>query len=182
MASKQLGIGLITAGEFMTNQPHVPGGAIGGDPLPGDPYAQMKLLFDATRVTGGTGNVVISATDPTGLVLDHYANGQQVNSYSGVGWNAFASVSGTGHQIATETIDGGSAYAAALATQTGAARNVLFSSEGVMADANMLQQAISYAANGTGLSVGLHLSRESDRKSPRLSSSHSSAPLMPSSA
>src|SRR3546814_10766738 len=38
---------------------------------------------------------------------------------------------------------------------------VLFSSEGVMADANMLQQAISYAANGTGLSVGLHLSRES---------------------
>src|SRR3546814_5820375 len=30
-----------------------------------------------------------------------------------------------------------------------------------MADANMLQQAISYAANGTGLSVGLHLSRES---------------------
>ncbi|WP_313806466.1 cadherin domain-containing protein [Sphingobium sp.] len=161
MASKQLGIGLITAGEFMTNQPHVAGGAIGGDPLPGDPYAQMKLLFDATRVTGGTGNVVINATDPTGLVLDHYANGQQVNSYSNVGWNAFTSVSGTGHQIATETINGGQVYSAALATQTGPARNVLFSSEGVMADANMLQQAISYAANGTGLSVGLHLSRDS---------------------
>ncbi|AEG48521.1 Cadherin [Sphingobium chlorophenolicum L-1] len=161
MASKQLGIGMITAGEFMTNQPYVQGGAIGGDPLPGDPYAQMKLLFDATRVTGGTGNVVVTATDANGLVLDHYANGEQVNSYTGVGWNAFASVSGTGHQIATETINGGSTYAAALATQTGAARNVLFSSEGVMADANMLQQAISYAANGTGLSVGLHLSRES---------------------
>ncbi|UZW56245.1 cadherin domain-containing protein [Sphingobium sp. JS3065] len=161
MASKQLGIGLITAGEFMTNQPHVQGGTIGGDPLPGDPYAQMKLLFDATRVTGGTGNVVVNATDPTGLVLDNYANGQQVNSYTGVGWNAFTSVSGTGHQIATETINGGSVYSAALATQTGAARNVLFSSEGIMADANMLQQAISYAANGTGLSVGLHLSRDS---------------------
>ncbi|KXU31018.1 cadherin [Sphingobium sp. 22B] len=161
MASKQLGIGLVTAGEFMTNQPHVQGGTIGGDPLPGDPYAQMKLLFDATRVTGGTGNVVVNATDATGLVLDHYANGQQVNSYTGVGWNAFTSVSGTGHQIATETIDGGSVYSAALATQTGAARNILFSSEGIMADANMLQQAISYAANGTGLSVGLHLSRDS---------------------
>src|SRR3546814_16729234 len=85
MASKQLGIGLITAGEFMTNQPHVPGGAIGGDPLPGDPYAQMKLLFDATRVTGGTGNVVVTATDPTGLVHDNSANGPQVNSDIGDG-------------------------------------------------------------------------------------------------
>src|SRR3546814_10032198 len=45
--SKQLDIGLITAGEIMTNQPHVPGGTIGGDPLPGEPYAQKKLLFDA---------------------------------------------------------------------------------------------------------------------------------------
>lgn len=71
------------------------------------------------------------------------------------------SVSGTGHQIATETINGGPVHAAALATQTGWARNVLFSSEGVMADANMLQEAISYAANGTGPSVGLHLPRDS---------------------
>lgn len=161
MASKQLGIGLITAGEFMTNQPFVQGGTVGGDPLPGDPYAQMKLLFDATRVTGGTGNVVVNATDPTGLVLDHYANGQQVNSYTNVGWNAFQGYSSPGQTIATETINGGQVYSAALATQTGAARNVLFSSEGVMADANMLQQAISYAANGTGLSVGLHLTRDS---------------------
>ncbi|WP_150291411.1 cadherin domain-containing protein [Sphingobium estronivorans] len=160
IASKQLGIGLIAAGEFMTNQPYVQGGAVGGDPLPGDPYAQMKVLFDATRVTGGTGDVQITATDASGLVLDHYANGQQVNSYTNVGWNAFASVSGTGHQIATETINGGQSYSAALATQTGSARNVLFSSEGIMADANMLQQAISYSANGTGMSVGLHLTRD----------------------
>ena len=161
MASKQLGIGLITAGEFMTNQPYVSGGTIGGDPLPGDPYAAMKVLFDATRVTGGTGNVQVNATDPAGLVLDHYTNGQLVNSYTNVGWNAFTSVSGTGQTIATETINGGQTYTAALATQTGSARNVLFSSDGVMADANMLQQAISYAVNGTGLSVGLHLTRDS---------------------
>ncbi|WP_242443458.1 cadherin domain-containing protein [Sphingobium sp. LB126] len=161
IASKQLGIGLVAAGEFMTNQPHVSGGTIGGDPLPGDPYAAMKVLFDATRVTGGTGNVQVNATDPTGLVLDHYTNGQLVNSYTNVGWNAFTSVSGTGQTIATETINGGQTYSAALATQTGPARNVLFSSDGVMADANMLQQAISYAVNGTGLSVGLHLTRDS---------------------
>lgn len=150
-ASKQLGIGLITAGEFMTNQAN-------GDPLAGDPYAQMKLLFDVTRVNGGTGNVSVTATDPTGLVFDGYANGQLVNSYSNVGWNAFASVSGTGQTIATETINGTS-YAAALATQTGS-RNVIFSSEGVMADANLLQKAIGYSVNGTGPSVGLQLTRD----------------------
>jgi serralysin len=151
-ASKQLGIGLVTAGEFMTND-------VNNDPLAGDPYAQMKLLFDVTRVTGGTGNVTVTATDPTGLVLDGYSNGQLVNSYTGVGWNAFASVSGTGQTIATETINGGASYAAALATQTGG-RNVIFSSEGVMADANMLQKAISYSVNGTGPSVGLQLTRQ----------------------
>src|SRR3546814_14954977 len=50
MASKQLGIGLITAGEFMTNQPHVPGGAIGGGPLPGGPYNQ-KMRVEGTGVS-----------------------------------------------------------------------------------------------------------------------------------
>ena len=49
-ATRQFGVGLITAGNFMTND-------AAGAPLPGDSYARMKLLFDATRVTGGTGDV-----------------------------------------------------------------------------------------------------------------------------
>lgn len=151
-ASKLYGVSLIAAGEFMTNDAR-------NQALAGDPYLQMKTLFDATRVTGGTGNVTITATDPNHTVLTGYTNGQLVNSYTGVGWNAFASVSGTGQQIATETINGTTSYAAALATQTGA-RNVLFASDGVMADANMLQKAIDYAVNGTAMSVGLHLSRD----------------------
>ncbi|WP_242126643.1 cadherin domain-containing protein [Sphingobium sp. Sx8-8] len=150
-ASKLYGVSLIASGEFMTDDAN-------NQPLTGDPYLQMKTLFDATRVTGGTGNVTITATDPNQTVLTGYGNGQLINSYTNVGWNAFASVSGTGQQIATETINGTS-YAAALATQTGA-RNVLFSSDGVMADANMLQKAIDYAVNGTGMSVGLHLTRD----------------------
>ncbi|WP_375195413.1 cadherin domain-containing protein [Sphingobium sp.] len=150
-ASKLFGVSLIASGEFMTNDAN-------NDPLTGDPYLQMKTLFDATRVTGGTGDVTITATDPANMVLTGYTNGQVVNTYTNVGWNAFASVSGTGLQIATETINGVN-YAAALATQTGA-RNILFSSDGVMADANMLQRAIDYAVNGTGMSVGLQLTRD----------------------
>lgn len=150
-ATKQFGIGLVAAGEFMTN---------GADntALAGDSYARMKLLFDATRVTGGfPADVTVKATDPNHLVLDGYADGQTIRSYTGIGWNAFTSVSGTGTTIATETVNGQN-YAAAIATQTGG-RNVLFSTEAVMADDNLLQKAIDYSVHGSGLSVGLQMTR-----------------------
>lgn len=150
-ATKQYGIGLVAAGEFMTND-------AAGNALAGDSYARMKLLFDATRVTGGfPADVTVKATDAAGLVFDGYADGQVVHDYKGVGWNAFTSVSGTGQTIATSTVDG-QTYAAAIATQTGG-RNVLFSSEAVMADENLLQKAIDYSVHGGGLSVGLQMTR-----------------------
>ncbi|WP_082467309.1 cadherin domain-containing protein [Sphingomonas sp. Leaf25] len=152
-ATKQFGIGLVAAGEFMTNDQ-------AGNALPGDSYSRMKLLFDATRVTGGfPADVTIKATDPNGTVLDGYADGQVVHEYKGVGWNAFKSESGTGQTIATETVNG-ETYSAAIATQTGG-RNVIFSSEAVMADENMLQKAIDYSVHGNGLSVGLQMTRQS---------------------
>jgi Ca2+-binding RTX toxin-like protein len=151
-ATKQFGIGLVAAGEFMTND-------AAGNALPGDSYSRMKLLFDATRVTGGfPADVTVKATDAAGTVFDGYANGQVVHEYKAVGWNAFTSVSGTGQTIATETVNG-QTYSAAIATQTGG-RNVIFSSEAVMADENLLQKAIDYSVNGSGLSVGLQMTRQ----------------------
>ena len=113
-ATRQFGVGLITAGNFMTNDET-------GAALPGDSYARMKLLFDATRVTGGTGDVTINSSDANQAVFTTVAPGALIHSYSQVGWDAFANVSGTGQTIATETV-GGQTYAAALATQTRAAR------------------------------------------------------------
>ena len=127
--------------------------------LAGDSYSRMKLLFDATRVTGGfPADVTIKATDAAGTVLDGYANGQVIRQYTGIGWNAFESVSKTGQTIATETVNG-QTYAAAIATQTGG-RNVIFASEAVMADDNLLQKAIDYSVHGSGLSVGVQMTRE----------------------
>jgi Ca2+-binding RTX toxin-like protein len=151
-ATRQFGIGLVAAGEFMTN---------GADnaALAGDSYSRMKLLFDATRVTGGfPADVTIKASDAAGTVLDGYANGQVIRQYTGIGWNAFESVSKTGQTIATETVNG-QTYAAAIATQTGG-RNVIFASEAVMADDNLLQKAIDYSVHGSGLSVGVQMTRE----------------------
>src|ERR1700712_5485684 len=62
-ATKQFGIGLITAGNFMTNDQT-------GAALPGDSYARMKLLFDATRVTGGfPADVTLTSSDTTQSVF-----------------------------------------------------------------------------------------------------------------
>ncbi|MEO5597142.1 MAG: M10 family metallopeptidase C-terminal domain-containing protein [Novosphingobium sp.] len=153
LASQQFHVGLIVSGEFMTNDQN-------NQALPGNSYARMASLLDVTRVTGGfPADVTIHATDPGGLVLDGYANGELVNQYTGVGWNAFTSVSGTGQTIATETINGTTDYAAVIATQTGG-RNVVFSSDAVMADVNLLQKAIDYSVNGSGVSVGLHITRD----------------------
>jgi Ca2+-binding RTX toxin-like protein/peptidoglycan/xylan/chitin deacetylase (PgdA/CDA1 family) len=153
-AEKQFGLGLIVAGEFMTNDEN-------NNPLPGDSYARMEQLLDVTRVDvpGTAANVVVNATDPNSQVLHGYTNGQTIDTYTGVGWNAFQSVSGTGTTIASETINGTSTYAAAIATQTGG-RNVQFATEGMMGDNNMLQQAISYVVDGKTASVGLEMTRD----------------------
>ena len=151
--SKQYGVGLITSGDFMTN-------AADGGPLPGDSYARMKLIFDATRVTGGfPADVTINATDNAGLVLKNYAPGDVIHNYTGVGWNAYQSLNGAATTIATQTV-GGQTYAAALAEQHGG-RNVLFSTDGVMSDSNLLWQAIDYSAHAPGgPTVGLQLTRD----------------------
>jgi serralysin len=150
-ATRQFGIGLITAGNFMSNDET-------GAPLPGDSYARMKLLFDATRVTGGfPADVTVNSSDATQSVFTTLAPGAPIHNYSQVGWDAFQSVSGTGQTIATETV-GGATYSAALATQTGG-KNVLFSTPGVMADNNLLWQAIDYVAKDPGIQVSLDLTR-----------------------
>jgi serralysin len=151
-ATRQFGIGLITAGNFMTNNET-------GAALAGDSYARMKLLFDATRVTGGfPADVAINSSDVNQVVLTTMAPGESIHSYTQIAWDAFQSVSGTGQTIATETV-GGQTYAAALATQTTGGKNVLFSTAGVMADNNLLWQAIDYAAKDSGISVSLDLTR-----------------------
>lgn len=151
--SKQYHVGLIASGDFMTN-------AADGSPLPGDSYAWMKLVFDATRVTGGfPADVTINNADAAGLVLKGYAPGENIHDYKGVGWTAYQSVSPTGTTIVTETVNG-QTYSAALATQTGG-RNVLFSTEGVAQDNGLLTQAIAYSVHGSdGPTIGLQMTRE----------------------
>lgn len=151
-ASQEFGVGMITAGDFMSND-------AAGNALAGDSYARMKIIMGAGRVDGGwPANVEIRAADSAGLVLEGYDANELIRSYANVGWNSYAAVNGTGRTIATEIVNGTTVHDAVIATQTGG-RNVVFSTESVMADSNLLWQAIDYVVNGSGVSVGLAMTR-----------------------
>ncbi|HYC46514.1 MAG TPA: hypothetical protein VED01_13655, partial [Burkholderiales bacterium] len=149
---QQYHVGLVAAGEFMTYNES-------GTALPGDPYARMKSLLNVTLVDGGFPDTVsVNAGDVTHPMMQDYAANEAIRTYSGAGWLAFAPVDATGTEVlATQTIDG-TRYNAVLETNTGG-RNVHFSTDSVVADNNLLWQAIDYAVNGGGISAGLQLSR-----------------------
>ena len=69
---------------------------------------------------------------------------EAIRTYTDAGWLAFAPVDANGTEVlATQTI-GGTQYNAVLETNTGG-RNVHFSTESILADDNLLWQAIDYA-------------------------------------
>jgi len=153
LASQQYHVGLIASGDFMTNDQ-------AGAALSGDSYARMKSLLGVQLVTGGfPANVTLNASDIAHPMMQDYAANEVINSYSGTGWLAYSPVSTAGTNVlATQTV-GGQTYNAVLSTTTGG-HNVHFSSDAVMADNNLLWQAIDYAVNGSGVTVGLQLSRQ----------------------
>jgi serralysin len=153
LAVQHYDISLIVAGELMTKDET---NAVLGP----DPYARMKTLLDL-NIVGGTypNDVSVQAADVTHAMMDDYAAGESIRNYTGVGWLAFDSLSGTEKVLATQTV-GGTTYNAVVETVTGG-RNVHFSTEAVMADNNLLWQAIDHVVNDGGVSVGLQLSRHS---------------------
>ena len=148
------GIGLVTAGNFMTNDET-------GASLPGNAYARMEALLGITRVGGGNAvNVLVEAGNTTNPVMKGYAAGEDIRSYTGVGTQVFGDLTGNAEVLATQSINGGAAQNAILATVTGG-RNVHFATEGMMADNNMLEDALGWSARTAGPGLELQMSRQS---------------------
>ena len=145
------GIGLVAAGDFLTNDET---GAL----LAGDPYQRMKTLLDVTRTTGGTGaNVTLLADDVSNPAMQGYTAKEVIHNYTNIGWSAFSSVTNPAKVLVDQTI-AGQTYNAVLATQTGG-RNVHFATEGYLADSNLLWQSLRSEVFNGQPSVGLHMSR-----------------------
>jgi peptidoglycan/xylan/chitin deacetylase (PgdA/CDA1 family) len=154
-ASYKYGVGLIAAGDFMTNDET-------GAALAGDPYQRLKNLFDVNRTGGGTvtgGAVSVNIKDTTSPILESaYTAGEQIASYtSNLTFSAYSGLGQTGTILADQTVNG-QKYNAVIATQTGG-RNLHFADQSIFADSNLGWQGIDWSVYGTQAKVGLELTR-----------------------
>ncbi|MDR7038072.1 peptidoglycan/xylan/chitin deacetylase (PgdA/CDA1 family) [Methylobacterium sp. BE186] len=156
------GVSLIAAGNFMTNDEN-------NTAFAGDSYARMKLLLGVQRDGGDNVSTdqVTAAGNSAGII--GYAAGTPIHTYtenatSKVGTAYFSGVDPSAQVVATQTTTGGAAsgpFNAVLATHTGS-NNVFFSTEGMLADSNMLAHALDYTIQSqkpAGPELSLQMSR-----------------------
>ena len=150
---KNYHVGLITAGDFMTND-------AAGAALPGNSYARMKALLDISRIDGVAGvNVDVVAGTSANPTMAGYTAGELIHQYTNIGSSFFTSTDGLGTTLAAQVVNGQS-YNAVLATETGG-RNVHFATEGMLADNNMLAHALDWTTQPAGgPQLSLHMSRD----------------------
>jgi hypothetical protein len=153
-ASIKYGVGLIAAGDFLTNDET-------GAALAGDPYQRLKNLFDVTRAGGGavTGNVTVNIKDTASPILEsNYTTGEQLVGYANnLTFATYSGVNQAGTILAEETVNG-QKYNAVVATQTGG-RNVHFADQSIFADSNLGWQGINWSVYGNQAKVNLNLTR-----------------------
>ena len=147
-------IGLITAGDFMTN-------AEDGSALSGDPYSRLTSLFGVSRVNSAgpvtvTVNAAASVTHP--ILKSEYSASEQLVSYSGAYTDYYAATGSNVTTIANQTIGSVGTQPAVLASEIGG-RNVHFATVGIMTDTNLLWSAIRWSVYGDTPLVGLQLGR-----------------------
>ncbi len=159
-ATYHYGIGIITAGDWMTN-------GSDGNSISGDAYRNMKQMLGIGRVTGdGPVAIDLKASDINHPAMTNYQSNETIFQYDGNRWYSyFAPVSsGTYVQpinvLATQTVTGNKAgtYNAVIADQTGG-RNVHFSSLDFMGDTNLLWSALQWSIFGDANPVALKMGR-----------------------
>jgi serralysin len=154
-ASTKYGVGLIAAGDFLTNDET-------GAALAGDPYQRLKSLFDVNRTGGGAvtgGAVSVNIKDTTSPILESsYTVGEQLVNYANnLSFSTYSGLNQSGTILADQTVNG-QKYNAVIATQTGG-RNVHFADQSIFADSNLGWQGIGWSVYGNQAKVGLDLTR-----------------------
>ncbi len=153
-AASQKHVGIITAGNFMTNKAD-------GSGMDGDVYSRMQSLLGINRVDGqGPINVAVKISNVTHPAFKgEYTVGETVLSYTGAYTDYFAAAgSSPVTTLATQTV-GSSSQNAVLASEIGG-RNVHFATIGMMVDSNLLWSALRWSVYGNSPLAGVQLSRE----------------------
>ena len=150
-AVRDYGVGLIAAGNFMTNDQT-------GAALAGDSYARMKSLLGVTlEGFGATSGITLRATAGSNPILDGYGDNQVVGVYGNTSYLNFTDTTGTG-QVLFEQVVTGDTLGAVIATQT-VGRNVHFATDAIMGNNNILGEAIDWVLQDNSPDISLLMTR-----------------------
>ncbi|WP_176559242.1 hypothetical protein [Rubellimicrobium roseum] len=157
-AQNAYGLGLIVAGNFLTNSET-------GAALAGDSYARMKSLLGVTLEDfGQTQGIRLLANGETHPILDGYAQGQVVGQYTNASYLDFRDLTGAGRtlfdQVLTDATGGQITRDAVIANEL-RGRNVHFATDAILGNNNILGEAIDWAAGRTTPDVSLAMTRGS---------------------
>ncbi len=158
------GVGLITAGNFMTNDQT-------GAALPNDSYVRLKQLMGLQPVYADSTlqQIDLKAAATNSPIMDGLTSGDLIRSYTNtygpIGTQTFAPLSGVAYEVlATQTqtdLDGGAVTTTnAIYTTVTGGRNVHFATEGMLADNNLLSRALDWVvSNPVAPELRLEMSR-----------------------
>ncbi len=144
-------------GNFLTNDQT-------GAALPGESYIRMKAILGVKlEGAGATAGVDLNAVDEAHPVSDLYDSNELVGHYNSTSHQSFVDVTGTGHVVFTQTVDGPTTppevLAAVIATTNDAGRVVHFATDAVFGNNTILAEAMNWAVRGDLPDVGLQMTR-----------------------
>ncbi|HTI80394.1 MAG TPA: Ig-like domain-containing protein [Acetobacteraceae bacterium] len=162
-------IGIITAGDFLTNDQT-------GAPLPGNSYVNMEALLGLARASGGnSGDVTVTAGDVSNPIMQSYTAGQVIQTYSSEGYAAYTGVNTPTAVLANQNVAGVGTLPGVIQTTTGGT-NVHFATADMLGDSNLLSNAIQNVVLGTQPGVTLHTSRDAGIVAARMDMDQSQFP------
>ncbi len=161
-AVNQYHVGIITAGDFLTNDET--GAAIGTFPdyATGDAYSRMKNLLKVRRISGSNGAVdvqynIASTSHP--ITSGEYNNNENIKFFNGIFTNYFEPMDANNASIiATQTIENNLVKNALITTQNGG-RHAHFATIAHMVDVNLLWSVMQWSVYGDKSPVSLQMSR-----------------------
>lgn len=151
------GVGLITAGDFMTNDEN---GAV--LTLTPNVYQRLiDLLGIAYSSWGGPVTLDVHAQDVAHPAMQDYSAGELIHHYDQIWYNAFVPVAGQPASVLADMTTGGVTYNAVIATVRGG-RNVHFANEQIMADGNIMWGALRWSVFGDQQPAVLKMGRQNN--------------------
>ena len=154
IAVEQFNIGIITAGNFLTNDET-------GQSLPGDAYTRMKSLLGVTR-TSGAGPVDVEyliANQNHPITLNEYYLNEDIHDYSGIYTDYFIPTGAYGSAIIASQRVNNSITKNALITIDHFGRHAHFATASFMVDVNLLWATMQWSVYGNKAPASLQMSR-----------------------